>query len=71
MLLPESVESLEMPAGASHARRWFWVIVVMSALQLLPSLYCPVLVFFLGFLSDDPANGHFPADSMLGLSFFG
>jgi hypothetical protein len=49
---------------------WFWVIVVMSSVQLQPSSYCPVFAVFLGVWSDNPAVDHFKSDLMLALSFY-
>jgi hypothetical protein len=64
------MDSLEKPGRPpACTTAWFWVLIVMSALQLLVAWYCPVLVIFLGFLSDSPLNSD-TALTMLGLSVY-
>jgi hypothetical protein len=58
---------LERQAGASRiSRRWFYVLAVMSTVQLLPALCCPYLAISLAFLGDN--MNYEPAVKMLRLS---
>jgi hypothetical protein len=52
------MDSFEIDAGDRSCKttQWFWVLAVMSSLQLLPALSFPGLVFVLGMASDDMHN---------------
>jgi hypothetical protein len=63
------MDSLEMSAGANSTRAWFWVLTVMSAVQLLVAWHCPMMAAFLAFLYDSSHNSQ-TAGKMLSVSIY-